>query len=212
MPGTPLDELRGEFERALLASDRVTAGRLVEELFDADDPFGAVEGLVVPVLENIGAGWERGDRALAQVYMSGRICEELVDRVLTRDRHLRIDSPRVAIAVLDDFHMLGKRLVYSVLRAAGYDVRDFGRMEPAPLLERLHSEPVDVLLLSVLMLPSALRVPEVVRGLPAGVRLGVGGAPFRLDPELGREVGAHAVGGTAADAVSIVRRFTMAAA
>ena len=41
-----------------------------------------MEKLVVPALERIGAGWEQGRVALSQVYMSGRICEELVDTLL----------------------------------------------------------------------------------------------------------------------------------
>ncbi len=201
-----------DFEAALLGTDRVAAGRILETVCASEQPLVAVEGLVAPVLERIGAGWERGEVALAQVYMSGLICEELVEEVLPPSKHRRIDSPRVALAVLDDYHMLGKRLVYSVLRAAGYEVLDCGRVEPEELVERAIAEKVDVVMLSVLMLPAALRVREVVLGLPQHVRVAVGGAPFRLDPELYREVGADAMGRTASDALSILRAFAEVAA
>ncbi len=207
-----LPDLRAELEAVLLGSDRVGLARLRGKLEQLDDALAVVEGLVVPVLERIGAGWQRGDCALAQVYMSGLLCEELIDRLVPGGGLSRPGAPRVALAVLDDFHMLGKRLVYSVLRAAGYDVLDYGRMQPKPLVERVEADGVDVLLLSVLMLPSALRVREVVAALPLGVRVGVGGAPFRLDPGLAQEVGADAVGVTASDAIRIVRSFTEVAA
>ncbi len=201
-----------DFEAALLGTDRVAAGRILEAVCALEQPLVAVEGLVAPVLERIGAGWERGEVALAQVYMSGLICEELVEEVLPASKHRRINSPRVALAVLDDYHMLGKRLVHSVLRAAGYEVLDCGRVEPEELIERVIAEQVDVVMLSVLMLPAALRVREVVLALPQHVRVAVGGAPFRLDPELYREVGADAMGRTASDALSILRSFAELAA
>jgi methanogenic corrinoid protein MtbC1 len=61
------------------------------------------------------------------------------------------------------------------------------------------------------MLPSALQVREVRAGLwaaGANVRVIVGGAPFRLDTQLWREVGADAMGRNAAEAIELVRRFT----
>jgi trimethylamine corrinoid protein len=47
-------------------------------------------------------------------------------------------------------------------------------------------------------------VAEVRAALPAQVRIVVGGAPFRFDAELWRQVGADAMGRTAADALDIV--------
>ena len=170
-------------------------------------PFEAIEALVVPALESIGADWERGEAALAQVYMSGLICEELIDEVLPQSSYLCRDSPRVALAVVDDYHLLGKRLVYSVLRSAGYEVLDYGRVAAADLPGMVERDGVGILLLSALMLPSVLKIKDVVLALPEGVRVAVGGAPFRFDDRLYLEVGADAVGKTAADALMIVRRF-----
>jgi methanogenic corrinoid protein MtbC1 len=60
------------------------------------------------------------------------------------------------------------------------------------------------------MLPSALRVKDVKQGfIKAGkeVKIAVGGAPFRLDPQLWKEVGADMGGRTASDAIDIVLQF-----
>ena len=60
------------------------------------------------------------------------------------------------------------------------------------------------------MLPSALKVKAVRAALNARgsrVRIAVGGAPFLFDPELWREVGADAMGRSAADAMTIIRRW-----
>jgi trimethylamine corrinoid protein len=63
------------------------------------------------------------------------------------------------------------------------------------------------------MLPSALRIKEVTARLRAAGRetkVVVGGAPFRFDSGLVGEVGADAMGESAADAVALVRRFVEA--
>ena len=95
-----------------------------------------VDQVVVPALEQIGLAWEKGDVALSQVYMSGRICEELVEQVLPPSDPDRKHQPRSAIVVLCDYHMLGKRIVYSQMRASGFELFDYGRMDVDELVER----------------------------------------------------------------------------
>ncbi len=61
------------------------------------------------------------------------------------------------------------------------------------------------------MMPSALKIRNVRNALDArGVQLKilVGGAPFQFDPQLWREVGADAMGLSAADAVAVVLHWT----
>lgn len=195
-----------EFERALVALDRVKAQRIFLEA----GPAACVEGLIVPALERIGQGWEAGLVSLSQVYMASRLCEGLVDSILPPADPGRHRHPPVAIAVLEDYHLLGSRIVYSVLRASGFEPYNYGRVTVDELLSRVADDHIAVLLLSVLMLPSALRIKEVTSRLRAGglaTKVIVGGAPFRFDPDLAVEVGAEAVGDSAGDAVSLVHRF-----
>ena len=56
----------------------------------------------------------------------------------------------------------------------------------------------------------ALKVKELRELLGSDVGIVVGGAPFRFDPLLWREVGADAFGRTAADAVNIVAHLAEA--
>lgn len=168
----------------------------------------AIEELIVPALTGLGREWDSGQIALSQIYMSSRICEDIVERALPPSAAERKSHPRLAITVLNDYHTLGKRIVLSVMRASGFDILDYGRLEVAPLIERVQADKVEILLISVLMLPAALKVKSVRAGLDAlgaRVKIAVGGAPFLFDPELWREVGADAIGRNAADAVAIVR-------
>ncbi len=200
--GNPLDD----FVAALLSSDRNRVAEITRGV-SGSFPILSLETLIVGALEEIGRRWECGSASLSQLYLSSRLCEELTDSASEKPVPSGTAARRMAIAVLDDYHMLGKRLVASALRASGFPVIDFGRMAAGPLVARVVSEKVEVLLISVLMLPSALRIRELIarlrdEGQPPIVV--VGGAPFRFDRELGQEVGADFSGATASDAVRIV--------
>ncbi len=68
-----------QFVTALLAVDRVHAAEILQASAARQGSLAALEALVAPALEQIGAAWEKGECALTQVYMSGRICEALAD-------------------------------------------------------------------------------------------------------------------------------------
>ena len=200
-------EIEEEFTGALLAMNRTAAKRLIVDAAGGLTPLEIAEKIIVPALERIGEGWQKGLVALSQVYMSGRICEELMDKLLPPgDRHGRV-QPKMAIAVLEDYHLLGKRLVYSVLRAGGFDLRAYGRVTVDDAVRRAGEDRIHIFLVSTLMLPSALRIREMVMGLKASrqeVKVIVGGAPFLFDSLLWREVNADAMGRSASEAVSLV--------
>jgi len=169
-----------------------------------------IEKIIVPTLIRIGEGWENESVALSQVYMSGRICEDLVDAIMPPAASGKTGQPAMAIALLEDYHSLGKRIIYSALRANGLDLADWGRIEADELVAKVIDDDIQILLISVLMLPSALRIKTVRERLQqkkAKTRIFVGGAPFRFDPQLLKEVGADATGENTSEAVEIVTRM-----
>lgn len=198
-----------EMEQALLAVDRLKVEEILESL-QKESPLALVEGVIVPAMEGIGAGWEEGTVALSQVYMSARICEQLVERVTLSRDPLRQPQPRMAIAVLEDYHLLGKRIIHSVLRGAGYQVSDYGRVDADELAHKVQEDGVEVLLISTLMLRAALRVPyllELLDGRDLRVKVIVGGAPFRFDADLWQEVGADATAAGAAELLPLMKKI-----
>ncbi len=201
-------KLEEAFEQALLSLNRLEAKRIAEESSGALSPIEFVETVVARSLDSIGREWEKGDVALSQVYMSGRICEEIVEALLPPGNPQRKDQPAMAIAVLDDYHMLGKRIVYSALRAGGFDLHDYGRVTVDQAIQRTKDDNIKILLISVLMLNSALHVRNLVAEMrEAGLhtKVVVGGAPFIFDTNLWKEVHADAMGHRASEAIEIVR-------
>lgn len=210
-----MDKTLAAFEEALLTMDRQLARRLFFEAHLQVEPLASIDKYVIAALDDIGRGWESGDLALSQVYMSGRICEELIEEALPCNAPTLRASPIIGIAAFEDHHMLGKRIVQSMLRSAGYRLIDYGRLDAESAVRHAEMDELEFLCLSVLMLNSALHLAPLKRELEklgTGVRMIAGGAPFRLDENLGKEVGADAVGRTASDAIDIIRSFTRGAA
>jgi methanogenic corrinoid protein MtbC1 len=193
---------------AFVANDLVGSLRIADRWSERQGATSMIDDLAVPTLEEIGRRWDAGVLPLSQVYISSRICESIVDEFLTHSAVARRSLPRLGIAALNDQHTLGKRVVSLVVRSAGYELIDYGSSaNPEELARRAAADSLDILLLSALMLSSALQVERVRRqltALGAPTRLMVGGAPFRLDPALGQRVGADASGATASDAIRLI--------
>lgn len=199
------------FVEALLGINRMAAAQIVTLALLEATLDEVVTTLVVPAMERIGDAWVEGKVSLAEVYMSSRICEELMRPSASHSGSIRRSQPRVAIAALMDYHLLGKKMVELALRSAGYALLDWGQgIEVDELVGRVREARVEVLLISTLMLPSALKVREVRERLDrAGLhpKIVVGGAPFRFDDRLWSEVGADAMGTSASDALKILDGF-----
>jgi methanogenic corrinoid protein MtbC1 len=206
-----LVEAGARVETALREVDRDAALAVLQELAGGLSAVAAFDQVVAPALERLGEGWEQGRISLAQLYMAGRITEQLAQALLPAGPEVLAGGPRLAMGVLCDRHVLGKRIVLATLRSEGYPVIDLGyALEPDALAARAVEERLDVLLVSVLMLGSALQVARLVEALRrrgSGARVGVGGAPFRLDPHLWRAVGADGSAATASGAKALVARL-----
>jgi methanogenic corrinoid protein MtbC1 len=206
-----MTDVSEQFKHALLSLDQNASKQIAIEAGKSMAPIELVDSVIVPVLADIGEGWERGDIALSQVYMSGRICEELVDKLLPPGATQRKDQPPMAIAVLDDYHLLGKRIVFSVLRAGGYDLKDYGRVNADELIRNIQRDKIKIMLISTLMLNSALHIREAaarLRSVDPDIKIVVGGAPFIFDPLLWKEIKADAMGKSASEVIGIIEKIT----
>lgn len=197
------------FVDALISLDRVAAQQLFENYSQHSSSIEFIEKIVVVSLEHIGEKWIQGTYALSQVYMAGRICEELIESILPLATEKQKKQAKIAICVLSDYHGLGKTIVYSLLRASGVEIIDFGFIDEDELIHKIEEEDIEIILISVLMLPSALKIKTVKEKIiekQMNVKIIVGGAPFRLDNTLWEEVGADAMCETASQTISTIEK------
>ena len=161
-------------------------------------------------LEIIGNKWSEDKLSLSQMYMAGRLCEEVIETYIPETSNSRIDNPKMAIVVLEDGHLLGKRIVCSMLRASGYKILDYGCQHIDEILDNVIKDKLDILFVSVLMYSSALKIKQLVTRLRercCKAKVMVGGAPFRFDKNLWKEISADAMGYNSSDAIKYISDF-----
>lgn len=205
------------YHEAVLDTDRTLAvGAITTALAQGVPAEDLVFRVVVPSLEATMAAVARDpDANLAQHFMTAQIAGEVTDLLLSRFAKPPDPVGRVIIGTArGDLHSLGKRIVSGCLKALLVDVVDVGVNVPA---ERFVDEAVardaHVIAVSAMMLHTAtgetgarqVRALLGQRGLNGQVKLIVGGAPYRFDPELYKAVGADA---SAPDGVSAGRLIT----
>ena len=190
-----------ELKLALLKLDR----KKIKEIFEADSnskSVDVIEAILVPAMDEIGTMWADGSLSLSQVYMCGKLVEDSVSVLPSEDRGNH-KYPKIAITVFQDYHFLGKRIVFSILKSSGYSIMDYGQMsDPYKIIDKIINDDIELLLVSTLMLNSALHVKELIELLKKekpNVKVVVGGAPFRFDNELWMQIGADGMGCTATD-------------
>ena len=139
--------------------------------------------------------------------MGGGIAESLIQHFFKNQPEVtETQKTRIGIAVLEDQHTLGKKLVSLMLTAQGYSLIDLGQgLTAEELAKKVEEHHIDILLVSCLMYSAALQVKPLMELVGDSVQVIVGGAPFRLDPELWKTVGAHGYGANASDALRIIR-------
>jgi methanogenic corrinoid protein MtbC1 len=189
---------------AVLDTDRDRALQIVTEAVEAHvSPEEVVFEIVLPSLESMMTAVSAGQGvSLAQHYMAAQIGAEVVEEMIPRFTARPATVGRVIIGTAPgDFHGLGKRIVTGCLKAMMVDVVDLGLNIPA---ERFVDEAVareaQVIAVSTMMLHTALGeggslgVRRILRerGLTGRIRIAVGGAPYRFDPNLYKSVEADA--------------------
>ncbi|ACU90189.1 cobalamin B12-binding domain-containing protein [Desulfomicrobium baculatum] len=210
--GVNLESRREALYSLMLNAEREEALGLLLEHAGAHGFQAAVNVLLEPVLERIGEAWHLENLSLAQGYVAGKIAEDLLVAAAESGGDLPLDvkGPVVLGNVEDDYHSLGRKMVAVFLRAAGWKVIDLGNdVTPQNFIAAALEHDARVVGVSAMMLTTAeniraLRTEIDAQGLRGKVQLAVGGAVFKLRPELTLEVGGD---GTASSAIQAPELF-----
>ncbi len=185
-------ELGAAVEQGLKAE----AASAARELLKTKEPLEVVNGVLIPALDKVGAGFERGTLFLPQLLQAASAAQsafEVVKEAIARTGQTGASRGRIVIAtVKGDIHDIGKNIVKVILENYGYDVTDLGRdVPPEAVVEAVRRTGAPLVGLSALMtttLPSMQATIEALReaGLPCKVM--VGGAV--LTPDYAKQIGA----------------------
>lgn len=203
---TDIEKLKEDLFSLMLDAEREGAVAMLLGFARGRGFQAAVNDLLEPVLQRVGEDWSRERISLAQGYVAGKIAEDVLLAAASSHGDLRLDvkGPVILGNVEDDYHSLGRKMVGVFLRAAGWKIVDLGNdVSPAAFVDAAVEHGARVIGVSAMMLTTAENIRAVreeldSRGLSGRIRLAVGGAVFKLRPELVREVGGD---GTAASAI-----------
>ena len=207
-----LEVLRRRFALALHESDRRGARRLMQRAVAAGLGRTQIMAEVIgPAVEEVGQDWVEHGMSLSQIFVTGLIVKDAME-LLPPDAGAAVTGTVVVGTPPGDYHGLGKLIVSTFLRSAGFVVMDLGlSVSPKTFVDAAIAHEADIIAVSALMADSALKIRDVrvemKKRKQGNVRLLVGGASFRYNPELYKVVGADATAPTAYEGIDAARRL-----
>jgi methylmalonyl-CoA mutase cobalamin-binding domain/chain len=199
-----LEQVMTQYNEAIMDTDRDKALLVVRDALSLGiSPEEVIFEVVVPAIELMMQSIsENQGVSLAQHFMAAQIASEVVDEMVPQFKQAPDILGRVVIGTAQgDFHGLGKRIVSGCLKAMMIEVTDLGlNVAPERFVNEAVAQDAQVIAISSMMVHTAKgdngcrRVRQILKeqGLEDRIRIAVGGAPYRFDPELYRTVGADA--------------------
>ncbi len=210
-------ELFEEIKRKFLEFDFDGVKSLVRKaLEEGCTPNEVIEGALRPAMEIAGQKFEKGEFFLAELVVAGDLFKEVMDEILVPE----IEKGRGTVkklgtvvigTVKGDLHDIGKNIVATMLRAAGFEVIDLGvDVSPEKFVEAVKRYNADIVGMSALLTTTMLEMKNVIEalkreGLRDKVKVIIGGAAVSED--FAREIGADAYGEDAVKAVEICKKL-----
>ena len=184
------------------------AGNLAKQELQTQEPMTLVQAEIIPALDAVGAGFERGSVFLPQLMMAaeaaGAAFEAVKAAMAGQKENATARCPFVLATVRGDIHDIGKNIVRLLLENYGFDVVDLGKdVPPETIVQAVTEKHAPLCGLSALMtttVPAMRETIGLLRKDAPWCQVVVGGAV--LTEEYAREIGADAY---AKDAMATVR-------
>ena len=195
----------------ILTGRKAQMEAVTRELLASRDALEVIDGCFIPVLDEVGAKFERGELFLPQLMASAEAVKVGFDTVKACvPAGAAQDKGDIVLAtVKGDIHDIGKNIVKMLLENYGYRVHDLGRdVAPEAVLECVQATGARLVGLSALMTTTVRSMEQTVELLhreAPGVKVMVGGAV--LTPEYAATMGAEYYAKDAAESARIAGEF-----
>lgn len=183
------------------------AGRLTEKMAAGREPLDIINDELIPALNHVGDGFEKGTVFLPQLLMSAEaaktafsVLKEKMDKSGAKQEKI---GTVILATVKGDIHDIGKNIVKVLLENYSFDVIDLGKdVPPEKIVECTLENDVKLVGLSALMTTTVVSMEETIRQLRERVpfcKVMVGGAV--LNQEYADMIGADFYGKDAMQSV-----------
>ena len=135
-------------------------------LSDGTDPLEIVNRELIPALDIVGKGFEKGSIFLPQLLMSAEAAKEAfqVVKEAMRGAPKAVKGKVILATVKGDIHDIGKNIVKVLLENYGYEVLDLGKdVAPETVVDAAVSENISLVGLSALMTTTVVSMEETIR-------------------------------------------------
>ncbi|MDO4486152.1 MAG: homocysteine S-methyltransferase family protein [Bacillota bacterium] len=161
----------------------------VNNLLESKDEMIIVNDYLIPALDKVGRGFEKGTIFLPQMLQSAMAAQAGFDvvkeRLAASDKETVSLGEVVVATVKGDIHDIGKNIVKVIMENYGYKIIDLGRDVPAEkIVETVKARNIRLVGLSALMTTTLKSMEETiaaVREAAPGCRVMVGGAVLTAD-------------------------------
>lgn len=189
------------------------AYRATEEELKTKEPMEIINGELVPALDVVGQGFEKGTMFLPQLLVSAEAAKagfEAIRQYVQSHGEAQEKKATIVIAtVKGDIHDIGKNIVKVLLENYGYEVIDLGKdVPPEKIVETVVDKHAPLVGLSALMTTTVVNMEESIKELHKEApwcKIMVGGAV--LTQEYADMIGADFYGKDAMQSVYYAERL-----
>ncbi len=189
--GQAKDAAEGDGDIFYCIEKGIKAGTVaaVEELLESHDEMELVNDFLIPALDNVGKGFEKGTIFLPQMLQAATAAQagfDVIKMRLAESDKESVSLGEVVIAtVKGDIHDIGKNIVKVIMENYGYRMIDLGRDVPAEkIVETVVERDIKLVGLSALMTTTLKSMEDTITAIRAAApdcRVMVGGAVLTAD-------------------------------
>lgn len=160
------------------------AYKVTKKMLEEKEPLEIINNELVPALDTVGKGFEKGTMFLPQLLMSAEAAKAgfaaVKEFMEAKGSNQEKKGTIVIATVKGDIHDIGKNIVRVLLENYGYDVIDLGKdVPPETVVDKVVETHAPLLGLSALMTTTVVNMEETIRQVRAAApwcKIVVGGA------------------------------------
>lgn len=202
-----LDDLK----TAVINGKRKDVKAIVPELLEGGaDPVDLLDKALIPAMGVVGERFKNNEVFVPEMLVSARAMKEAMKTVepILIERGVKPEFKAIIGTVEGDLHDIGKNLVATMWKGAGFEVVDLGvNVSPPAFVQAVEEHKPDLVGLSALLtttMPSMRETVESIRSAGhSSVKILIGGAPVTQD--YANEIGADGYASDAASAVDAAK-------
>ena len=209
------DDTLKEIEEAIVRGNKERSDKLVEVSICWVDPLSIILGGMMPAMEKIGDRFSCGEIYLPEMLMAAEAWDEVMKllkpKMLEAGESIGKIGTVVIGTVQTDVHEIGKNIVATLLRTAGFEVHDLGvDISASKFIGKAEEVDADIIAASAIMTTTMTYQRDILEHLMAsGLRdkyiVLVGGGV--VNQKWADEIGADGYGETAVEGVRVAKEL-----